>query len=141
ESVAKLGGLHKFMDWPGPILTDSGGYQVMSLAKLREINEQGVTFRSHLDGSAHELTPERSIQIQHWLDSDINMCFDECTPHPATEEQAAKSMRMLMRWAERCKQAIQQRPRYALFGINQGSVYPELRHESAEALKKIGFDG
>jgi queuine tRNA-ribosyltransferase len=141
ERIAELGGLHQFMGWPGPIITDSGGYQVMSLSELREIDEKGVTFRSHLDGSKYELTPERSMQIQHWLDSDITMCFDECTPHPATHEQAATSMRMSMRWAERCKAAFQPRPGYALFGINQGSVYPDLRAESADALKKIGFDG
>jgi queuine tRNA-ribosyltransferase len=141
ERIAELGGLHKFMNWPGPIITDSGGYQVMSLAELREIDEKGVTFRSHLDGSKYELTPERSMQIQHQLDSNITMCFDECTPHPATLEQAALSMRLSMRWAERCKTAFVPRPGYALFGINQGSVYPDLRVESADALKKIGFDG
>jgi queuine tRNA-ribosyltransferase len=141
EQVAALGGLHKFMDWPGPILTDSGGYQVMSLTKLREMNEQGVTFKSHLDGSPHELTPERAMQIQHALDSDITMCLDECTPHPATAEQTALSMRMSMRWAARCKEAFKPRPGYALFGINQGGIYPDLRAESAAALQKIGFDG
>jgi len=141
ERVAALGGLHKFMNWPGPILTDSGGFQVMSLAKLRQITEQGVTFRSHLDGSAHELTPERSMEIQHLLDSNITMCLDECTPHPATHEVAAASMRMSMRWAERCRQAFVKREGYALFGINQGSTYPNLREESAAALKQIGFDG
>lgn len=141
ERVAKLGGLHKFMNWPGPILTDSGGFQVMSLSGLRTISEQGVVFRSHLDGSQHELTPERSMEIQNLLDSDITMCFDECTPHPATHEQAAQSMRMSMRWAERCRKAFEQRPGYALFGINQGSVYPDLREESAAVLKQIGFDG
>ena len=141
ERVAELGGLHKFMNWPGPIVTDSGGFQVMSLAELRQISEQGVTFRSHLDGAKFELSPERSMQIQHWLDSDITMCFDECTPHPATHEQAAASMRMSMRWAERCKAAFLPRDGYALFGINQGSVYADLREESANALKKIGFDG
>jgi queuine tRNA-ribosyltransferase len=141
ERVAKLGGLHKFMNWPGPILTDSGGYQVMSLAALRDITEEGVTFRSHLDGSSHRLTPERSVEIQHQLDSDITMCFDECTPHPATPDAAALSMRLSMRWAKRCKDAFRLRPGYALFGINQGSVYPELRAESAAALKAIGFDG
>jgi queuine tRNA-ribosyltransferase len=141
ERVAKLGGLHKFMNWPGPIITDSGGFQVMSLSKLRNITEKGVTFRSHIDGSAYELTPERSMEIQHLLDSNITMCFDECTPHPATQQEAAESMRMSMRWAERCKKAFQPRPGYALFGINQGSVYPELREESASALKNIGFDG
>jgi queuine tRNA-ribosyltransferase len=141
ERVAGLGGLHKFMNWPGPILTDSGGFQVMSLASLRDISEKGVVFRSHLDGSKHELSPERSMQIQHMLDSDITMCFDECTPHPATQEQAAHSMRLSMRWAERCRKEFRLRPGYALFGINQGGVYPELREESAEALKNIGFDG
>jgi queuine tRNA-ribosyltransferase len=141
ERVARLGGLHKFMDWPGPIVTDSGGFQVMSLAKLRTMDEKGVTFRSHLDGSLHELTPERSMQIQHLLDSDITMCFDECTPHPATPEQAAQSMRMSMRWAERCKQAFKPREGYALFGINQGSIYPTLRLESAKALNALDLDG
>jgi queuine tRNA-ribosyltransferase len=141
ERIAALGGLHKFMHWPGPILTDSGGYQVMSLASLRKITEQGVTFRSHLDGAKLELTPERSIQIQHELDADITMCLDECTPHPATHEEAALSMRLSMRWAERCKQAFTPRPGYALFGINQGGMYADLRCESAEKLKKTGFDG
>ena len=141
ERVAALGGLHKFMNWPGPILTDSGGYQVMSLSALRELDENGVTFRSHLDGTKYELTPERSIEIQHLLDSNITMCFDECTPYPATEDVAAQSMRRSMRWAERCKAAFKTRDGYALFGINQGSIYPHLRAESAEALKKIGFDG
>ena len=141
ERVAALGGLHKFMDWPGPIVTDSGGFQVMSLSKLRTMDEQGVTFRSHLDGTKYELTPERSMQIQHLLDSDITMCFDECTPHPATVEVAATSMRMSMRWAERCKKAFQKREGYALFGINQGSVYPALRLESAQALTDLDLDG
>jgi queuine tRNA-ribosyltransferase len=141
ERVSALGGLHKFMNWKGPILTDSGGYQVMSLSKLREISEKGVIFKSHLDGSKHELSPERAMQIQHLLDSDITMCLDECTPHPATPEQAALSMRMSMRWAARCKEAFTPRPGYALFGINQGGVYPDLRAESATALQKIGFDG
>lgn len=141
DLVAEMGGLHKFMNWPGPILTDSGGFQVMSLSQLRKITEQGVTFRSHIDGSAHELTPERSIAIQHALDSNITMCFDECTPYPATAEQAAQSMRLSMRWAARSKAAFQPRDGYGIFGINQGSVYPELRAESAAALQKIGFDG
>ncbi|MBP7251991.1 MAG: tRNA guanosine(34) transglycosylase Tgt [Alphaproteobacteria bacterium] len=141
DLVAEMGGLHKFMNWPGPILTDSGGFQVMSLSQLRKITEQGVTFRSHIDGSAHELTPERSIAIQHALDSNITMCFDECTPYPATAEQAAQSMRLSMRWAARSKAAFQPRDGYGIFGINQGSVYPELRAESADALKAIGFDG
>src|SRR5689334_24375422 len=99
ERVASFGGLHKFMNWPGPILTDSGGFQVMSLSQLRKITEEGVAFRSHIDGAKIMLTPERSIEIQHLLDADITMCFDECTPFPATEEQAASSMRLSMRWA------------------------------------------
>jgi queuine tRNA-ribosyltransferase len=141
ERVASFGGLHKFMDWPGPIVTDSGGFQVMSLSKLRTLNENGVTFRSHLDGSAHELTPERSMRIQNLLDSNITMAFDECTPHPATAEVAAQSMRLSMRWAERCKKAFEKRPGYALFGINQGSVYSALRLESAAALNTLDLDG
>jgi queuine tRNA-ribosyltransferase len=141
ERVAKLGGLHRFMNWPQPILTDSGGFQVMSLAKLRKLDETGVTFQSHIDGSAHQLTPERSIEIQRLLDADITMAFDECTPFPAEEKTAAESMRLSMRWAKRCRAAFRERPGYALFGIVQGSVYPELRAESADALKAIGFDG
>lgn len=141
ERVAKLGGLHRFMNWQGPILTDSGGFQVMSLAGLRKITEQGVTFKSHLDGSAHELSPERSIEIQNLLDADITMCFDECTPFPADFDTAKSSMELSMRWAERSRQAFRNRAGYGLFGIVQGSVYPELRAQSAEALKAIGFDG
>lgn len=141
ELVAKMGGLHKFMNWQGPILTDSGGFQVMSLSKLRKLSEQGVTFQSHLDGTTYELTPERAIEIQHMLDSNISMVLDECTPYPATEEEAASSMRLSMRWAERCKKAFVERDGYSLFGIVQGSVYPELREESCKALQSIGFDG
>jgi queuine tRNA-ribosyltransferase len=141
ERIERLGGLHKFMGWPGPILTDSGGYQVMSLASLRDITERGVVFKSHLDGARHELTPERAVEIQNRLDSNITMCLDECTPHPATHEVAAASMRMSMRWAERCKEAFRPQAGYALFGINQGGVYPELREESAEVLQRVGFDG
>ncbi|MDP9196502.1 MAG: tRNA guanosine(34) transglycosylase Tgt [Pseudomonadota bacterium] len=141
ERVAQLGGLHKFMNWPGPILTDSGGFQVMSLNDLRTIKEDGVTFRSHLDGSAHHLTPERSMDIQRLLDSDITMCFDECTPFPATHDQAAQSMRLSMRWAARSRKAFAERPGYGLFGIVQGSVYEDLRAESVQALTDIGFDG
>ncbi|WP_142849451.1 tRNA guanosine(34) transglycosylase Tgt [Telmatospirillum sp. J64-1] len=141
ERVERLGGLHEFMNWPHPILTDSGGFQVMSLSKLRKITEEGVTFQSHLDGSKHHLTPERSMEIQRMLDSDITMCFDECTPFPATEEQAAESMRMSMRWARRSRDAFTERPGYGLFGINQGSIYENLREESARALIDIGFDG
>ena len=131
ERVGRLGGLHKLMDWQGPILTDSGGYQVMSLNELRQIDEGGVTFRSHLDGVKHRLTPERSIEIQRLLDADVTMCLDECTPFPATEEQAATSMRLSMRWAKRCRDAFVPREGYGLFGIVQGSTYPELRAETA----------
>jgi queuine tRNA-ribosyltransferase len=141
ERVASLGGLHRFMNWPGPILTDSGGFQVMSLSALRKIGEQGVEFRSHLDGSKHLLTPERSIEIQDQLDADITMCFDECTPFPATAEQAANSMRLSMRWARRCRDAFRERPGYHLFGIMQGGIHRELREESAAALREIGFTG
>lgn len=141
ERVARLGGLHAFMNWPGPILTDSGGFQVMSLAKLRKLDENGVTFQSHLDGSRHLLTPERSMEIQHLLDADVSMAFDECTPFPATAEQAARSMQLSMRWARRSKDAFVARPGYGLFGIVQGGVYSDLRAESAAALTTIGFDG
>jgi queuine tRNA-ribosyltransferase len=141
ERVAQLGGLHRFMNWDRPILTDSGGFQVMSLSALRTMDEQGVTFRSHLDGSRHHLTPERSVEIQHLLDSNVTMCLDECTPFPATHEQAARSMRLSMRWARRCRDAFAERPGYGLFGIVQGGVYPDLRAESVEALAGIGFDG
>ncbi|MBN66164.1 MAG: tRNA guanosine(34) transglycosylase Tgt [Rickettsiales bacterium] len=141
ERVAALGGLRKFTGWNGPILTDSGGFQVMSLSGLRKMNEQGVTFRSHIDGSKHELTPERSIEIQHLLDSTITMVLDECTPFPATEEQARDSMEMSMRWAARCRDAFDTRDGYGLFGIVQGGVYEKLRHQSVEALTQIGFDG
>jgi len=141
ERVGALGGLHRFMNWSGPILTDSGGFQVMSLAKLRKLTEEGVTFQSHIDGSKHVLTPERSMQIQHLLDADITMAFDECTPFPATEQQAADSMHLSMRWARRSKDAFVERPGYGLFGIVQGGVYPHLRAESAAALREIGFHG
>jgi queuine tRNA-ribosyltransferase len=141
ERVQKLGGLHKFMDWSGPILTDSGGFQVMSLAEIRKITEDGVRFRSHIDGSYHTLTPERSIEIQNLLDADITMAFDECTPYPATEKQARDSMELSMRWAKRSKDAFEDRPGYGLFGIVQGSTYENQRLESAQALKDIGFHG
>jgi queuine tRNA-ribosyltransferase len=141
ERIGALGGLHRFMNWPGPILTDSGGFQVMSLAQLRTLDKDGVTFKSHIDGKAHRLTPERSMEIQHLLDADITMAFDECTPFPATPEQAADSMRLSMRWAERSKAAFVPRPGYGLFGIVQGGVHPGLRAESAAALRSIGFDG
>lgn len=141
ERVAALGGLHRFMNWDRPILTDSGGFQVMSLADLRKLTENGVTFRSHIDGSAHEITPERSMEIQRLLGSDIVMAFDECTPFPSEEAVAAESMRLSMRWAERSREAFGDRPGHALFGIQQGSVFRDLREESAEALRRIGFDG
>ena len=141
ERVATLGGLHRFMDWPGPILTDSGGYQVMSLGDLRRIDADGVTFRSHLDGSRHRLTPARSIEIQHLLDATITMAFDECTPFPATEDAAEASMALSMRWAERSRAAFIPRPGYGLFGIVQGGVHPRLRADSAAALTAIGFEG
>jgi queuine tRNA-ribosyltransferase len=141
ERVAHFGGLHKFSNWPGPILTDSGGFQVMSLAQLRKITEEGVAFRSHIDGAKIMLTPERSIQIQHLLDADITMCFDECTPFPATEQQAADSMRLSMRWAARSRKAFKERPGYHQFGIVQGGIYRALREESAKTLGEIGFEG
>jgi queuine tRNA-ribosyltransferase len=141
ERIARLGGLQRFMNWDRPILTDSGGFQVMSLADLRKLTEKGVTFRSHIDGSKHELTPERSMEIQRLLGSDIVMCFDECPALPATDEAVAESMRLSMRWAERSKAAFGDRPGHALFGIQQGGVTRELRAESAETLREIGFDG
>lgn len=141
ELVDRHGGLHKFMNWPHPILTDSGGYQVMSLSGLRKITEEGVKFQSHIDGSKHNLTPERSMEIQHLLDSNITMVLDECTPYPATHEEAAHSMRRSMRWAERCRKAFKDRDGYGLFGIVQGSTYEDLRKESAEALIDVGFEG
>lgn len=141
ERVARLGGLHRFMNWPGPILTDSGGFQVMSLSQLRRMDPDGVTFRSHLDGSEHRLSPARSTEIQHLLDATITMAFDECTPFPAEPEVAASSMRLSMGWAQRSRDAFVARPGYGQFGIVQGSVYPELRLESAAALTAIGFEG
>jgi queuine tRNA-ribosyltransferase len=141
EQIAALGGLHRFMNWPQSILTDSGGFQVMSLSKLREISEAGVVFRSHLDGTRIELTPERSIAIQHLLGADITMAFDECTPFPATEDQARQSMELSMRWAARCKGAFEARDGAGLFGIVQGGIYPALRQRSAASHIEIGFDG
>ncbi|MFZ5963848.1 tRNA guanosine(34) transglycosylase Tgt [Thalassococcus sp. BH17M4-6] len=141
ERVDRLGGLHRFMNWDRPILTDSGGFQVMSLAALRKLTEKGVTFKSHIDGSKHEITPERSMEIQRLLGSDIVMCFDECPALPATEDEVAKSMRLSMRWAERSKVAFGDRPGHMLFGIQQGGVTQDLRAESAKALTGIGFDG
>ena len=141
ERIARLGGLHRFMHWHGPILTDSGGFQVMSLSGLRKMDADGVTFQSHIDGSRHRLTPERSVEIQHLLGADVTMCFDECTPFPATHEQAATSMRLSMRWAARSREAFVPRPGHGLFGIVQGSVFPDLRAESVAALIGIGFEG
>lgn len=145
EEVAALGGLHNFMNWEGPILTDSGGFQVMSLSKLRKMSEQGVTFQSHIDGRSYDLSPERSIEIQCLLGSDIQMVLDECTPFPATHDEAASSMKLSTRWAKRSKEAFLSQPHrkkgQALFGIVQGSTYEDLRHESAAALQEIGFDG
>ena len=141
ERIARLGGLHRFMQWPGPILTDSGGFQVMSLSELREISENGVAFRSHVDGGKHNLTPELATQIQHQLDSDIAMVLDECTPYPADEPTAESSMERSLRWAERCRKAFVPREGYALFGIVQGSVYPRLRLRSAAGLIETGFEG
>ncbi len=141
ERIDRLGGLHKFMNWERPILTDSGGFQVMSLAGLRKLTEKGVTFKSHVDGSKHELTPERSMEIQRLLGSDIVMCFDECPALPADRDRIAESMRLSMRWAERSREAFGDRPGHALFGIMQGGLEKDLREESAEALKQIGFEG
>ena len=143
ERIAKLGGLHRFMHWEKPILTDSGGYQVMSLAKLRRIDEAGVTFQSHIDGATVTLSPERAIEVQCLLGADIQMVLDECTPFPATREAAQTSLDLSLRWAARSKAAFGAggKPGQALFGIVQGSVYPDLREESAKALMGIGFDG
>ncbi len=141
ERIARLGGLHKFMNWDRPILTDSGGFQVMSLADLRKLTEKGVTFRSHVDGSKHELSPERSMEIQRLLGSDIVMCFDECPALPADRKRLEESMRLSMRWAQRSRDAFGDRPGHMLFGIQQGGLERDLREESAEALRSIGFDG
>jgi queuine tRNA-ribosyltransferase len=143
ERIARLGGLHRFMHWDGPILTDSGGFQVMSLAKLRRIEEEGVTFQSHLDGATFNLTPERAIEIQCLLGADIQMVLDECTPFPAERAEVENSMELSRRWAERSKRAFQAlaEPGQSLFGIVQGGVHPDLRQRSAGALIAIGFDG
>ncbi len=141
ERIARLGGLHAFMNWDRPILTDSGGFQVMSLAGLRKLTEEGVTFKSHIDGSRHELTPERSMEIQRLLGSDIVMCFDECPALPADRNRIAASMHLSMRWAQRSRDAFGDRPGHALFGIQQGGLEQDMRAESADALRAIGFDG
>lgn len=141
ERIASLGGLRDFMKWTGPVLTDSGGFQIMSLAKFRTLSEEGVIFQSHLDGSRHNLTPERAMEIQNLLGSTVSMVLDECTPFPATEKEAEDSMQLSMRWAERCRGAFEQRPGYATFGIVQGGVYPHLREASANALTAMDFEG
>jgi len=140
QLIKKLGGLHRFMNWNGPILTDSGGFQVYSLGALRKISEEGVTFQSHIDGSRHFISPEISIEIQEALGSDIVMCFDECTPYPADFDYAQKSLDLTLRWAERSKKAKKENGQ-ALFGIVQGSVYPELRKKAIQEIINIGFDG
>jgi queuine tRNA-ribosyltransferase len=141
ERIAALGGLHKFMNWPHPILTDSGGFQVMSLAKLRKLTERGVTFQSHIDGSRHELTPERSMEIQRLLGSDIQMQLDECVRLPCSYEEAERAMRLSLRWAERSKIAFGEQPGRAIFGIVQGGAEKDLRVASARALVDMSFPG
>jgi queuine tRNA-ribosyltransferase len=141
ERIARLGGLHQFMNWPYPILTDSGGFQVMSLSQLRKITEQGVTFQSHIDGSKHEMSPERSVEIQNLLGSDIVMQLDECVSLPCEDKVAEKAMRLSVRWAERCKAAFGEHPGRALFAIVQGGAVPALREESARSLVEMDFKG
>ncbi|AWN43845.1 tRNA guanosine(34) transglycosylase Tgt [Methylobacterium durans] len=141
ERMARLGGLHRFMLWDGPILTDSGGFQVMSLSSLRKLDEQGVTFRSHVDGTAHHMSPERSIEIQGLLGSDIQMQLDECVRLPAEPEAIARAMQLSRRWAERCRVAFGEQPGKALFGIVQGGDVPALRVESARALVDLDLKG
>ncbi len=141
ELVRQLGGLHRFMNWDRPILTDSGGFQVFSLGQLRKISEEGVRFQSHIDGSSHLLTPEISIAVQEALGADIIMAFDECIPYPSSREYVAESTALSGRWARRCKEARREGDGAALFGIVQGGMYPDLRARSAEELLEIGFDG
>ena len=141
ERVASLGGLHKFMNWPHPILTDSGGFQVMSLSKLRKLDENGVTFQSHIDGARHVLTPERSMEIQNLLGSDIQMQLDECIKLPATDKEVERAMRLSLRWAERSRRAFTEAPGRACFGIVQGGGVPALRVESGKALSDMDFHG
>ncbi len=141
ERIAALGGLHRFMNWPHPILTDSGGFQVMSLAKLRKLSERGAVFQSHIDGSLHELTPERSMEVQRLLGSDIQMQLDECVKLPCSREEAERAMRLSLRWAERSKTAFGSQPGRAIFGIVQGGAEKDLRVASARGLARIGFDG
>ena len=141
ELVEKMGGLHKFMNWNKPILTDSGGFQVMSLSQIRKISDEGVEFSSHIDGSKHFLTPEKSIEIQHRLGSDITMIFDECVEYPATYDKAKKAMERSIDWALRSKNAFKKRDGYGIFGIVQGSTFKDLREISAQKLIEIDFDG
>ncbi|PWJ85684.1 tRNA-guanine transglycosylase [Pseudaminobacter salicylatoxidans] len=141
ERVARLGGLHEFARWPHPILTDSGGFQVMSLSKLRKITEKGVTFRSHIDGAPYEMSPERSIEIQGLLDSDIQMQLDECTALPAKEREIERAMELSLRWADRCKTAFGDQPGKAMFGIVQGGDNARLRERSAQSLASLGLKG
>lgn len=141
ERVARLGGLHQFMQWPHPILTDSGGFQVMSLSKLRKLNERGVVFQSHIDGSKHELTPERSIEIQGLLGSDIQMQLDECVKLPCSDAEAERAMELSLRWAERCKTAFGTQAERAMFGIVQGGANAKLRERSAQALTAMDLKG
>jgi len=141
EAIAALGGLHRFMHWERPILTDSGGFQVFSLGELRRIDEEGVRFRSPVNGDRVLLTPERSMEVQQLLGSDVIMQFDDCTPYPASRDEAAASMALSLRWAERCRRAHPEGHRSLLFGINQGSMYEDLREESLAGLERLGFDG
>lgn len=141
ERMARLGGLHEFALWPYPILTDSGGFQVMSLSSLRKVREEGVTFRSHIDGAVHEMSPERSIEIQGLLDSDIQMQLDECVALPASRDEIERAMNLSLRWAERCRVAFGEQPGKAMFGIVQGGDDARLRVESAQALRALDLKG
>jgi len=141
QLIASLGGLHRFMNWQGPILTDSGGFQVFSLGKLRKITPEGVIFQSHIDGSRHKITPELAISIQEALNSDIMMCLDECTPYPATFQEAESSLSLTLSWAERSKKTNADASQQALYGIVQGGMYPELRKRAVEAIADMNFDG
>jgi queuine tRNA-ribosyltransferase len=141
DRIERLGGLHQFMNWPRPILTDSGGFQIMSLSKLRKLTEQGVTFQSHIDGRKYDLTPESSVDIQHKLDSNITMQLDECPAHSEDKEVINASMQLSLRWAKRSKNAFKEREGYGLFGIIQGGVFEDLREQSVKVLNSFGFDG
>ena len=141
EEVAKLGGLHHFIGWKRPILTDSGGFQIMSLSKIRKITEQSAMFQSHIDGRKYELSPERAMEVQRLLGSDIQMQLDQCIQYPHTEKEAEKAMQLSLRWAERSRTAFGRQPGRGNFGIVQGGINPRLRRESAEGLKSIGFEG